>query len=556
MSAAKIRDMAPEIRAAGKLTPRGGGAKECIISPEPRPLTPERVRKFQAATRPSPGEKRILHSFAGDPPPDPIIRHGVVTRTSLEASDLVNPAPKTLYQHNVLHQQEQIYRSHLKAPLGASHDQVPGLPPGTSLTDTTFGRKGVKEDSAADAVSPCKTREEVEAEAVEGRELYRKSHNAWDVGEMVDRDYDWTVFTKDSLYGVPTPHDNSGSQARDSLHWLSLDQSSKKTPIVTKRVDDFRERTQPQLGEVHDPIADTLKVDKDHSFGVSVLPDNFSAGELMHIQGDTVYSQCQGYDPGIMTTIRHRLKNSHFTNFPQLLHALSFTDKNSTGLLSAEKVCETCFQYNLPLTADQLSLLVRWCRSEEGEGATLEGGVRYRDLLEMINWQHEIPTELETRVQQGNTPAGSGVPETTSPATLSEYRSSSEVVQVVGGAPPDHTHHTLGVPTIRSDLPAPRIKRVGDSKNYGDESDAYGLMYPSIYSSREVFERDFFRSRGPQEVREVFQRVGVEMPDQVFQEVWQEAERRDPRGEVSIESFRAVLEEVQEQPPSHVISST
>ena len=33
-------------------------------------------------------------------------------------------------------------------------------------------------------------------------------------------------------------------------------------------------------------------------------------------------------------------------------------------------------------------------------------------------------------------------------------------------------------------------------------------------------------------MREVFQRVGVDMPDQVFQEVWQEAERRDPRGEV------------------------
>ena len=49
-------------------------------------------------------------------------------------------------------------------------------------------------------------------------------------------------------------------------------------------------------------------------------------------------------------------------------------------------------------------------------------------------------------------------------APLSEYRSSSEVKQVVGGAPPDHTHHTFGVPTIRSDLPAPRIKRVGDNK--------------------------------------------------------------------------------------------
>ena len=29
--------------------------------------------------------------------------------------------------------------------------------------------------------------------------------------------------------------------------------SAKKTAIVSKRVDEFRERTQPQLGKVHDP---------------------------------------------------------------------------------------------------------------------------------------------------------------------------------------------------------------------------------------------------------------------------------------------------------------
>ena len=42
------------------------------------------------------------------------------------------------------------------------------------LTDTTFGHKNVKDDSAADAVNPSKTKEEVEEEAMEGRELYRK----------------------------------------------------------------------------------------------------------------------------------------------------------------------------------------------------------------------------------------------------------------------------------------------------------------------------------------------------------------------------------------------
>ena len=70
--------------------------------------------------------------------------------------------------------------------------------------------------------------------------------------------------------------------------------------------------------------------------------------------------------------------------------------QESTGLLSAAQVCETCFQYNLPLTTNQLSLLVRWCGSEGGGGER----VRYRDLVELINWQHEIPADLESTVQQ------------------------------------------------------------------------------------------------------------------------------------------------------------
>lgn len=82
--------------------------------------------------------------------------------------------------------------------------------------------------------------------------------------------------------------------------------------------------------------------------------------------------------------------------------------QDGTGLLSAEQVCETCFQYNLPLTADQLSLLVRWCsegerRGEEGKGGEREEGVRYRDLLELVNWQQELSTELDERMKHKNT---------------------------------------------------------------------------------------------------------------------------------------------------------
>ena len=51
---------------------------------------------------------------------------------------------------------------------------------------------------------------------------------------------------------------------------------AKKAHVVSKRLDDFRERIQPQLGKVHDPIAETLNVDENHTFGVMVKADDFS----------------------------------------------------------------------------------------------------------------------------------------------------------------------------------------------------------------------------------------------------------------------------------------
>ncbi len=44
-----------------------------------------------------------------------------------------------------------------------------------------------------------------------------------------------------------------GKHVAKSLRWLHDAMADKAAPIVSKRVDDFRERTQPQLGKVHDP---------------------------------------------------------------------------------------------------------------------------------------------------------------------------------------------------------------------------------------------------------------------------------------------------------------
>ena len=46
------------------------------------------------------------------------------------------------------------------------------------------------------------------------------------LGETMDRNYDWSKFTKSSLYGAPTPNDPTGKQVKNSLYWLTQAQKS------------------------------------------------------------------------------------------------------------------------------------------------------------------------------------------------------------------------------------------------------------------------------------------------------------------------------------------
>lgn len=54
----------------------------------------------------------------------------------------------------------------------------------------------------------------------EGKDLYKFTHHEFEVGESLDRNYDWTRYPKDMVYGIPTPHNNDGKHVAKSLTWL------------------------------------------------------------------------------------------------------------------------------------------------------------------------------------------------------------------------------------------------------------------------------------------------------------------------------------------------
>ena len=60
-----------------------------------------------------------------------------------------------------------------------------------------------------------------------------------------------------------------------------------------------------------------------------------------------------------------------------------------------------------------------------------------------------------------NTTSNAGSPQLTHKC-MSNYHTSSDMIKAIVGGVSTHNYRAYGVPTIRSDLPAPRIRRVSD----------------------------------------------------------------------------------------------
>jgi len=60
-----------------------------------------------------------------------------------------------------------------------------------------------------------------------------------------------------SMIGMPTPHDNEGTQTRKSLRWIGDTEGWKASALTSQIEDDFRERAQWQLGKTRDPLVST-----------------------------------------------------------------------------------------------------------------------------------------------------------------------------------------------------------------------------------------------------------------------------------------------------------
>ncbi|CAM9216527.1 unnamed protein product [Bubo scandiacus] len=106
---------------------------------------------------------------------------------------------------------------------------------------------------------------------------------------------------------------------------------------------------------------------------------------------------------------------------------------------------------------------------------------------------------------------------------FANYQTTSSQYNAVVGGLPTTCYPVCGVPTIRSDIPASRIRHIRDRTNYGDEASAYEVLFPSVFSRKGVYERDFLKTRPKTEIAQILRNIGMNISDEGFEEIWKQA---------------------------------
>lgn len=308
-------------------------------------------------------------------------------------------------------------------------------------------------------------------------------------GQQTRRHY--AAFDSSQRFGNPTPHDDGGGNMARTLHWVAVSEDEKATRVRSQIDEDFHARRDNPLGRSpgvrqEQPFVPAKAVN---------LNTLDSAPSVMYMRGSESL-QVENRQ-SIVATVRHKLKRAGFDKFGELEAAFRAHDTDQSGSIERRRVPAICRLFNLPIDEPLLEEMMTVC--EEA------GTISYAHFISLLDYNRLASTPPPAAKALQPTRAG-------------------------------------GVPTIRSDKAPPRLRRVCDSTNYGDEGDASSLISPSTFGQHGVHARDFLCPRTQPEIRTLFANLGVVLNDEQFSGLWDSAAKQHPLGEVNVESFRYALE--------------
>jgi hypothetical protein len=245
------------------------------VQPEihyPAPETPNYDRRFRKSN--VPGEITVFHSLKDQKLPGEEFRYGIRGNRGSSTEQCMKAGQKFGIEAHQMWCKEQVYESNKREPIGKAHirgHKLKMLPEG-------FGNaSGVPEDCKA-VVFPV----EQPRDSEEVRLQYKKSHNHFDPGERIERNYNWPEASKDEFFRFGTSSDQlkDGAGSKMALNLMCEDDGSfKQTKMVQKVAEDYRNVVQPKFAaKVHHMQGPNgPPMDPDWAYGVKSITSDCTA---------------------------------------------------------------------------------------------------------------------------------------------------------------------------------------------------------------------------------------------------------------------------------------
>lgn len=71
---------------------------------------------------------------------------------------------------------------------------------------------------------------------------------------------------------------------------------------------------------------------------------------------------------------------------------------------------------------------------------------------------------------------------------------------------------------------------------------AYALIFPSIFTKYDLHHVDFFKIRSKEEIRSIFENIGIIFPNNSFDTLWEKATKIDGSDGVCVDTFNSLLD--------------
>ncbi|CAL1684966.1 unnamed protein product [Lasius platythorax] len=354
------------------------------------------------------------------------------------------------------------------------------------------------------------------------RSWYRKSHNHYESSEQITRDYK-KPFDKSDRFGKPTKERRLESRiGKRILTWINHEPIT----LVDRRQADFTERTRSLVGQVKDPKTSRLYVDVAH--GKKSVKDKFDASDALRdsdLNEQTLFWwQCLRDLSNFRQKLKKRIPEVPFLDIED---ELSHLDEKYVGVLPENKVFLIFEKYRISPNMEFLSPLMDTLQLRE------DGNINYRKLLNLLNWRCHLP--VLPKIKQASLASSD---------YITTYGDSIGNVQATDSARNIVEIRVAGIPSERSDFAMTMLPRAGicpDRENLGDQTSVRCLISPSIFTRYGLTHIDLFKTRDREEMREIFENVGFEFPEDSFDAFWQEGQRKDCTGGVCVETFRELL---------------